>query len=820
MVMTMLQDLRYAVRSLRRTPGFTSAAVLTLALGIGATLAVFSVVNVVLLEPLPYGNPDRIAAVWNRWDGTDRGRISPAEYFDYLRGVSAFDAFGVFRGGTLTITYENGEPERLPAGFMTFGVLPALGVSPTIGAPFEQKDDVPGADDRVLISDALWRRRFGASTTVIGRRIVLDGRLHIVAGIMPATFRLPDEFSSREPAQLFVSLKFPPQVAQARGNHFLNGVARLRPGVSVQAASGDIGAIVSGFMQSMPGEYPPRLHFGAGVTSLKEAVTARTRPPLVILLGAVMCVLVVACTNVANLFLSRSEFRRRDVGLRAALGASRRRIIMYGIAEPLLIALAGGTAGIALAAVGVRLLPLLEPADLPRIDAVTFDWRVLAFAIVLSTAAALLVGLVPALRASRIAPRSALAGGLRGLLFIGRQGMRQALVTAQIGLTVALLLGAALLTTSFRRLLLVDPGYRTDHVVAVDVNLSATAYPDGVRGAQFYNRLLDELRRQPGVASAGAVANLPLAGGGGDLNIQIEGRETQQGTPSRRADWQVVTAGYFDALQIPLVRGRVIESSDRVDTPGVVVINETMAREYWPGVDPVGARFRLGGGAEPNTATVIGVVRDVRHNTLADAPARQMYFAHSQFRFWGGAKQPVRGLTLVTRTSEPPAAVGGVVRRTIGSLDPAIPIGALRTMDDVRADSVSRPRFVTVLLSMFSSTALLVALVGIYGVVAYSVAQRRRELGVRLAFGATPSSVVGLVLLQGMRPVAIGLAGGLSGGLATTGVLRSLLFQVSPRDPVVASAVLASIAVVAALACYLPARRAALADPLIALRSE
>ena len=816
----MLQDLRYAVRSLCRTPGFTSAAVLTLALGIGATLAVFSVVNSVLLEPLPYGNPERIAAVWNRWDGTEMGRISPAEYVDYQRDVSAFDAFGVFRGGTLTITYENGEPERLPAGFMTFGVLPALGVSPTIGTPFERTDDAEGADDKVLISDSLWRRRFGGSTRVIGTRIVLDGRPHTVVGIMPATFRLPDEFSSREPAQLFVPLKFPPQMAQARGNHFLSGVAHLRRGVSAQAASAEIGALVAGFMQRMPGEYPPRMHFGARVTSLQEDVTATIRRPLLILLGAVMCVLIVACTNVANLFLSRTEFRRRDVGVRAALGASSRRLVTYGIAEPLLVALTGGTAGIALAAVGVRLLPLLAPADLPRIDTVAFDWRVLAFAIVLSIVASLLVGLVSALRAARIAPRSEVSGGTGGLLFAGQQRMRQALVVAQIGLTVALLFGAALLTTSFRRLLLVDPGYRTDHVVAVDVNLSAAAYPDGARGAQFYSRLLDEVRRQRGIASAGAVANLPLASGGGDLNIQIEGRETQRGTPSRRADWQVVTSGYFDVLQIPLIRGRVIESTDRVDTPGVVVINETMAREYWPGVDPVGARFRLGGGAEPSMATVIGVVRDVRHNSLADGPARQMYFAQSQFRFWGGAKQPVRGLTLVARTTEQPAALGGVVRRTIRSLDPAIPIGALRTMDDVRADSVSRPRFVTVLLSLFSSTALLVALVGIYGVVAYSVAQRRRELGVRLAFGATPSSVVGLVVRQGMRPVAVGLAAGLSGGLATTGVLRSLLFQVSPRDPVVATVVLASIGVIAALACYLPARRAALADPLLALRSE
>lgn len=530
--------------------------------------------------------------------------------------------------------------------------------------------------------------------------------------------------------------------------------------------------------------------------------------------------LVVACTNVANLFLSRTEFRRREIGVRAALGASGRRILVHGVAEPMLVALTSGIGGIALAAVGIRLLPLLEPADLPRIEAVGFDASVLAFALLLAMLAALLVGLIPAIRSSRLSPQSELTGRPGAYTSGGRTGARQALVIAQIALTVALLLGAALLTTSFRRLLFVDAGYRTDHVVAVDVTLSAAAYRDGERSAQFYRRVLDELRRQPGVASAGAVANLPLASGGGDLNIQIEGRETPRGTPSRRADWQVVTAGYFDAMQIPLLRGRTIESTDRIDAPGVVVINQTMARDYWPGGNPIGARFKLGGGAEPNIVTVVGVVGDVRHTTLTDEPTRQMYFAHDQFRFWGGTKQPVRALTLVVRTTQQPAALAGVVRRTIRSLDPAVPVGAMRTMADVRDDSVSRPRFVTILLSIFSATALLVALVGIYGVVAYAVAQRRRELGVRLALGATSSSVVGLVLLEGMRPVAVGIVAGLVGGLAVSGVLRSMLFQISPRDPNVAAAVVASITIVAALACYVPARRAASADPLITLRTE
>jgi putative ABC transport system permease protein len=817
---TIWHDVRYAVRGLRRTPGFSMAAVMTLALGIGATTAVFSVVSAVLLRPLPYENPERIVAVWNAWDGTPRGRISPAEYFDYLRDVSAFEDFGVFVVDTVALTERNGEPERVPAGFVTFGVLAALGVTPAYGTAFTREDDRPGSADKVLLGDAIWRRRFGASPAAVGTSVVLDGRPSVIVGVLPPGFRLPSDLASREPAEVFVPMAFTPVQAATRGNHFLRGVGRLRRGVTIDAASVELGTMAAGFSRAMPGEYPPRMRFTASATSLSDEVTGDVRPALLLLLAAIGLVLLIACTNVTNLFLSRAEARARDAAVRTALGAGRARLTVTALAESATVSLAGGVLGVIVAVIATRALPWLRPIDLPRGDLIAIDWRVLLFAVGLSAACGLIVGVLPAYRVSRAAPQGSLGGDTRVMATSGRARVRHALIAAQIGLAIVLLLGAALLVTSLRHLVSVDPGYRTDNLIAVDLSLPDTAYPDGERTAGFYVSLLDTLRQQPGVEAAGAVANLPLASPYGDLNIQIEGRETPSGTPARRADWQVVTPGYFEAIGIRLLRGRGIESSDRADTPGVVVINDTMARQYWGDMDPIGQRFRLGGGAGPGSVTVVGIVSAIRHNNLTDEPGRQMYFAHTQFRFWGGGMQPARALTVVARTAGNPAAVAGLIRRDVRALDPALPLGSIRTMEAVRAEAVSGPRFLTLLLSAFSAIALAIALVGIYSVVAYSVAQRRREIGVRLALGAAPRAIVALVVRQGMIPAAIGMTAGLAAALVLAGVLRAFLFQVDPRDPGVAIAVSALVAVVALLACVVPARSAGATDPVVALRPE
>ena len=817
---TLLQDLKYAIRTLLRSPAFTAVAVLTLALGIGANTAIFSVVNGVLLRSLPYGDEQRVVGVWNSWEGTPRGRISPAEYFDYLERVDAFEAFGVYTSGYSSLTGE-GDPERIPTGYLTYGVLPALGVVPAIGNGFGATEDRPGNDAVVVLSDGLWRRKFGAARSVIGRRIVLDGRPFTITGVMPPDFRLPDDFASPSPAQLFAPAALERPAADDRGSHFLSGVARLKPGLTLDDATASIAAVASRFPVDMPGEYPPAQRFSSRVTSLHEDVIGDIRPTLLILLGAIGFVLLIACANLTNLFLSRSEGRQREFAVRTALGALRARLVRQSLAESVMVAFAGGIAGVAFAWWGTGALLALRPPDLPRMDQVSVDLPVLLFALALSLVAGVLVGLAPAARAAKVDVHGGLKDSARGSTAGGaRQRIRRALVAGEVALALVLLLGAGLLTRSFVRLITVDPGYRTDHLLTLALTLPETSYPDAARTSTFFASLLERVRAQQGVMAAGAVAGLPLTSGRGDINFQIEGRPVVRGPGSPRADWQVVTPGYFEAIGMRLQRGRPIEITDREGTPGVVVINEATARTFWPAGDALGARFTLGGGAGPGVVTVIGIVGDVRQASLSADVQPEIYLAHTQFRFWGAGARPLRSLTLVARTTADPAPLGATLRREIAALDPALPLGELRTMEEVRGASLSGPRFLMLLIASFSAVALLVALIGVYGVMAYSVSQRQREIGVRVALGAAPRSVVGLVLRQGMVPAVAGIALGLAGGLAISRVLRTLLFQVTPGDPTTAIAVSSIVAVVALVACYLPARRAAGVDPVGALRNE
>jgi putative ABC transport system permease protein len=813
-------DVRYATRALRRAPAFSLAAILTLALGIGANTAVFSVVNAVLLRPLPYGSPDRIVTLLSSWEGTPAGRLSPGEYGDYTRDARTLEHVGLFGATTMTMGRSGSEPELIHAGVITAGVLPALGVAPAAGRAFVPADEDLNTGATVILGDALWRQRFGASPSVLGTDIVLDGRPTRIVGVMPPEFRLPTEFAARDAAQLFIPMRFTSEQAQTRGNHSFNGVARLRSGVAVAAASAELGAIASAFSATMPEQYPTRNRFSARAVPVTDTITGDVAPALLLLFGAIGFVLLIACTNITSLVLSRADFHARDGAIRAALGAGRGRLVSYALAESGVIAIVGGGAGVAVAAAAMRVLPWLTPLMLPRGDSVSIDWRVLAFALALSIVVGVVVGLLPAFRAARQDPRGALAANARGSVGGGPTRMRQALVTAQVALAIVLVFGAALLSTSFGHLMAVDPGYRTDQVVAVDLTLPENRYPDGERTADFFLALLTTLDAQPNIAAAGAVANLPLEDPGGDLNIQIEGRDTPAGSPSRKADWQVVTPGYFAAVGTPLLRGRAFTRDDGARAPGVVVISETMAREYWPDTDPIGTRFRLGGGAGPGWVTVVGIVGDVRQSNLTDGARRQMYLAQAQFRFWGGDMAPARAMTIVTRASRQTAGIPDIVRREVRALDPALPLGAIRTMNEVRANSTASQRFLAFLTSGFSGTALFISLVGIYGVVAYAVSQRRREIGVRLALGATPLSIAMLVMEQGMRPVAIGLALGLAGGLASAGVLRAFLFQIDPRDPGIALGVVALVAAVTLLACLVPAARAARVDPTTALRQD
>jgi putative ABC transport system permease protein len=548
-------------------------------------------------------------------------------------------------------------------------------------------------------------------------------------------------------------------------------------------------------------------------------VVGDVRPLLLVLLGAVGFVLLIACANIANLFLSRGERRQHELGIRAALGASRGRLVAATMAESALVAAAGGAVGMVCANATTSLLLALRPEGLPRLETISFDWTVLLFLVAVVAVVALLVGVVPAFRGSRTTAAAAHAdkGSTSGPT---HRRVRGVLVASEVALSIVLLMGAGLATRSFWNLLSVDPGFRTDRVLTASVTLPTAAYPDPERTSRFFITLLDRLRGQAGITAAGAVTRLPLADSGGDLNFQIEGRETPPGTLARRADWQVVTPGYFDAMGMRIVEGRDIEATDIASSPGVIVFNETAARLHWPDGDALGKRLTLGGRAGPGLVTVIGIVNDVRTGDLTVAPRPEMYLAHTQFRMFGTGTEPMRTLAITIRTTADPSAVAGTLRREVAALDSNLSVDAVRTMADVRARSVSMQRFVWLLLAIFAGVALLVAIVGVYGVMAYSVSQRQREIGVRMALGATARSVIGLVLRQGLTPAALGIGVGLAGGLVLGGTLRTQLYATSPTDPGTAAATAALMAAAAFLACYVAARRAAGIDPQVALRTE
>ena len=815
MLDTLWQDLRHGTRALRRSPGFTTAAVCTLALGIGANAAIFSVLDAVVLRPLPYAAPDQLVAVSNSWTDTPQAPISSLEYFDYREQLRSFEHFGVSTGGAVTLTGA-GAPVRVPLGVVSHGVLPALGVAPQLGRFFSPGEDAPNRNFVTLLSDELWRERFGADPGIVGRRIVLDRQPFTVIGVMPAGFRLPRDFDAVAPAGMFIPLGFDRSTNTIRGNHFLSGVARLRPGVTPAQASTEIAGFAERMAAALPQDYPASLRFTASATPLTSDLLGDLQPLLLTLLGAVGFVLLIACANITHLFLTRTERRQQEFAVRAALGGGPWRVARTVVTESALVALAGGALGLVCARVGTRALIALRPDTLPRLELAAIDGPVLLVTAGAVATACVLVGLIPALRSART--RLATSGSTT--TGPARQRVRRVLVASEVALSIVLLLGAGLTLRSFLRLLDVDPGYRTDRVLAATITVPESVYDTPVATSAFFATLLDRMREQPGVTAAGAVTGLPLRAARGDLNFQIEGRETPQGVLSRRADWQVVTPGYFEAMGMRIVRGRSIEAVDRVDTPGVIVFNESAARLHWPNGDALGARLMLGGNAGPGWVTVVGIVNDVRTGSLRTAPRPEMYLAHTQFRMFGQGTQPMRTMTLAIQSDGEPASLADTLRRQVANLDPTLAVDRVQTMETVRRLSVARLEFVTTLLGVFAGLALAVALVGVYGVMAYSVALRRREIGLRMALGADPRRVVAFVLQHGLTPAAAGIAAGIPGGILAGRLLASQLFEVPPHDPLTASLAALLVAAVALLACLVPARRAARLDPSSALRSE
>jgi putative ABC transport system permease protein len=811
------QDAGYALRMMRRSPGFTLVAVVTLALGIGVNSAVFSLVHAVLLRPLPYADPDRLVALWNRWDGNAAAGLSDPELLDYQERSRALQiaasAFWPVNLGAV------GEPERIAAAAVTTNLLSVLGVTPVLGRDFLTEEEREGRGHVAILSHALWVRRFDADPSVLGRTVHVNGEPFEIVGVTPAGLLLPSYFSGAGAAEMLVPLSLDRAAARhRRGGHYLQAVARLAPGASVGTARAEMGVVVVGLVQEYPDQHKQG-HFGVSLVPLRTDLLGPARPVLVVLLGAVALVLLLACANLASLLLARGEARRRELAVRASLGADRFRLVRQLLTETCVLGLVGGAAGLAVAALAMKAVLVLDPATLPRAQEAALSWPVLAFTIGVSLGAGIVFGLLPATQISRVALDEVLREAGRSSVG-GRGRLRRALVAAQVAIAVVLLVGAGLLVKSFARLQSTPSGFEPAGVLTFRTTAAPARYRERAEVAAFYAQVLERVRMVPGVRVAGAATGLPLSVHSGDWGFDIEGRASVPGARPR-ADWFVVTPGYFEALGVRLVSGRLPAEQDDDRGGPVLFVNESAARTLFPGEDPVGRRARLSrtNGDEQPWRTIAGVVADVRQRGLERPPRPEMYIPLPQFRHFL-ARTQAWSMVVVVKAAVPPLSLAGAMRAAVRRVDPEVPTASLLAMDEVVGASMADRRRDAWLIGAFAALALAVASIGVYGVTAYHVARRRREIGLRVALGAERRDVVRMVLGQGLRLAAAGIGVGVPAALLAAGALRSLLFEVTPHDPSVFAAIPVLLMVVTALACALPAARAARIDAAVALREE
>jgi putative ABC transport system permease protein len=822
-----LTDLRYSLRALGASPQFTFVALLVLALGIGANAAIFSVVNGVLLRPLPFHEPDRLVLLSMQRD-RDAAALpfSFPDYFDVRDQSRSFDALGAWSFGRGNVAAD--EPEQVLFAVATANFFSILGVTPEIGPGFVAADDRPGARRVAVISRGLWQRRFGSSPTVVGRPLSMDGRVYEIAGVLPASFRF---LSVPRDTDVWLAAGSDPFTDRryARGLHSAGVLGRLKNGVTLAQAQADVGAIAARLAAAYPGDNRGR---GMAVMSLREQVVKNLRPAILVLLGAVGCVLLIACANVANLLLARATSRSREMAIRAALGAARGRLIRQLLAEHIMLALAGGALGLLVAASGVRLLSAL-PQGVPNLfvpymfarQDVGVDWAVVAFTAALAVATAVLFGLSPAIDATRLHLVDSLKAGGHATATPHASRMRATLLVAEIALSVMLLAGAGLLLRTFVQLRHVDLGFNPDRVLTFDVSLSPSKYASPAQTIAFFDALIARLRAHGAVTAVGATEFPPLAGADSATPFYVEGRPRPAPGESIQAHYRSVTPDYFAAIGMTVVSGRGLTDRDGGDAPRVAVISETMARQHWPNQNPIGQRLaitiealRFRRNAPPDLdlpsamREIVGIVADVKHASVQGDSLSEVYIPFAQ--------RPVGLMSLVVRTTGDPLALAADARRAAAALDPAQPISNVNAVSNIVAASIAQPRFNVVLLSAFAAVALVLALAGVYGVLSYSVALRTREIGVRLALGGQSRDIAALVVGGGMRLAAIGLAIGVGGALAGGRVLSGLLFGVTPTDPIALAGAAALVTIVAFAACYLPARRAMRIDPIVALRSE
>ncbi|MDE3153878.1 MAG: ABC transporter permease [Acidobacteriota bacterium] len=799
-----MSDLRHALRVLLKNPGFATVAILTLALGIGANTALFSIVDAVLLRPLPYRDPGQLTMIWETrprpgWDHTS---ASAGEFRAWEQRNHSFSGMALLDWEVANLTGGR-EPEVVPAGFVSTDFFSLLGVHPALGRLLQPSDAEPGHDRVAVISHDLWQQQFGSDPAIVGQTLRLDDGPRTVVGVLPAGFT----FWNFGDVQVWGPYVYPKTIDELNGHHHFNVVGRLKPGVTPAMAQADL----TGVMQQLSKELPTYYNgYGVNLVSLRTQYVGDVRTALLVLMAAVAFVLLIGCANVANLLLARAAARRREVAVRAALGATRGRLIRQFLAESLAVALAGGVGGVLLALWGRDLLVRLAHGVLPSVAVVRLDAGVFAFTLGLSVLTGLVFGIGPALQASRADLHGALKDGGRGSAAVVHRRFRSTLVAVEIALAVVLLIGASLLLRSFARLLDVNPGFNASHVLAAEVPLPATRYGTATRQQAFIDALVQRTAALPGVLRAGATSVLPMSGSNYSRGFEIEGRPRALPDEESSVAWRTVTPGYFATMGIPLVKGRAFEAQDGPDTLKVAIINTAMARRYWPNADPLGQHIRFG--SDGPWLTIVGIVGSVRFGGLDADEKIELYQPFQQ--------APLPDMTLVARTAGDPLAISAALRAQVSSLDGNQPLGTVTTMEHLVGESAAPQRLNATLLAGFAGLALLLAAVGVYGVMAYLVAQRAHEIGVRIALGAAPADIVREVLGDGARLVGAGLLAGLVSAAFLSRLLSSLLFGVSPFDPATFALVPLVLALAALLACWFPTRRAVRVDPVVALRNE
>jgi predicted permease len=803
------QNFKYALRRLKNNPGFTIVAVLTLALGIGANSAMFSIVNAVLLRPLPYRDPQRLVLLSEHWPQFPRFSLSYLNYRDWRDQSHSFEAVAAVRNNVMTMTGIS-EAERLPTQNVTANLIDMLGVKPELGRAFSEAEDKPGGPPVALISHGLWQRHFSSSPAVLGQSIILDNQSYSIIGVMPAGFEVLQQAPN-------VIMPFEPwarTLPDDRSWHpGILPIARLKPDVSLQQARSEVAVIA----KRLEKQYPEtNTDVSSLVDLMQDQMVQNVRPALLVLAGAVGVVLLIACANVANLMLIRAAGRRREMAVCTALGARRFDIIRQLLAESVLLAVGGGVLGLALAWVAMPLVVRLAGDSLPRSNGVSVDLRVLVFTLLVAVLAGILFGLAPARYAWRVDLREALNETNRGGSGRAVLRTRAVLVVSEIALAMLLLVGAGLLFKSFERLSHVSPGFSADHILVANIVRSPTYSDPNVR-LSFFDRLLEQISALPGVRVAGAISVLPVTGTSSALHFNIQGRPPNSPQQFTISSYRVVSAGYLKTMGVPLIAGRWIEDRDREQAPPVVVVNSAFARTYFSNQSPLGQHIQLGSMPDPSVPwmQIVGVVADVKQSLASESTA-EMYVPYRQ----ADSLLPVFALSLVVRTAGDPMAQANSIHALVYGIDANQPITGIQTMEGTVSQSIAEPRFRTVLLAIFAGIALVLAAVGIFGVMSYSVAQRTRELGLRIALGSSRSRVLQLILAHGLRLTVLGVVIGLAATFLLTRYVSSMLFNVPPYDPMTLAGVVAVLFVISLCACYLPARRATMVDAMVALREE